>query len=128
MAQTEVQFNGFKWVDMVNPTKKVLEQTALELEVPRKLLLNCLDPDYLPHIETYGSVLFVVLRLMEPKPDITADTVQELTTKVALFIGPDKIISIHRLPLKHELQQIQEKIESSESVEVSKLHVLSYFF
>ena len=112
MNTSEVIFSTFKWLDLVSPEINTLEAIATELNLPRKLLVNCLDPDYLPHTETYGENRFIVLRLMEPKTLNTADTVQELTTKIVLFITPEKIISIHRLPLKNEITQIQEKLKS----------------
>lgn len=128
MMQFEEQFVGFKWTDIINPTKKALEQLADELRLPKKLLSNCLDPDYLPHIEHYGTTQFIVLRLMEPKPQITADTVQEITTKIVLFVTVDKIISIHRLPLKDEIANVRERLKSHAADEVSKHHAIALFF
>lgn len=126
--QSEEQFVGFKWTDIINPTKKALEQLSEELHLPKKLLTNCLDPDYLPHVENYGTTQFIVLRLMEPKPLITADTVQEITTKIVLFVTLDKIISIHRLPLKDEIANIREKLKSHPADEVAKHHAIALFF
>ncbi len=128
MVQSETQYSSLKWVDIVNPTKKALEQLSEELQLPKKLLLNCLDPDYLPHVENYGAVQFIVLRLMEPKPQITADTVQEITTKIALFLTDDKVVSVHRLPLKDEIGQIHEKLKAHSANDVSNDLVLAYFF
>ncbi len=109
----------------------MLEQIATDLNISKRLVLNCLDPDYLPHVETYGTaekpVHFIVLRLMEPQTHLTADNVQELTTKVALFLGPDSIISLHRLVLT-EVSEIQKKIATLKIEEISKYHILSYFF
>ena len=128
MEQKVENFPDFKWTDLVNPTKKMLTQIATELALPSKLLINCLDPDYLPHVETYGNTQFVVLRLMEPKTSATADTVQELTTKIALFISDKHLISIHRLPMHNEIQQIQEKIKSHLPEIMTKANIISYFF
>ena len=128
MNTTEVIFSTFKWLDLVNPDKKALESIAAEFSLPRKLLVNCLDPDYLPHMEAYGDIQFIVLRLMEPKTLITADTVQELTTKIVLFVTPEKVISIHRLPLNNEISQIQDKLKSLVATEASKYHVIALFF
>lgn len=127
MHKNEVDLESFKWIDIINPSKTVLEKTAAELALPKKLLLNCLDPDYLPHVETYGSTQFVLLRLMEPKVQFDADSVQELTTKVALFINATKIISIHRLPLA-EIDEIETKVKAIPAVELTKYHLISLFF
>ncbi len=128
MNTSEVKFSTFKWLDLVSPDTKTLESIAAEINMPKKLLVNCLDPDYLPHTETYGENRFIVLRLMEPKTLNTADTVQELTTKIALFVTPEKIISIHRLPLNNEITQIQDKLKSFVAEDVSKYHVIALFF
>ena len=96
--------------------------------MPKKLLINCLDPDYLPHVEIYGMTQFIVLRLMEPKPQITADTVQEITTKIVLFVSEEKVFSIHRLPLKEEISHIREKLKLQPADLVSKHHILALFF
>ncbi|MBC7464529.1 MAG: magnesium and cobalt transport protein [Bdellovibrio sp.] len=127
MYKLEVDLDAFKWLDVVNPSKAVLEKIASELGLPKKVVMNCLDPDYLPHVETYGSTQFVLLRLMEPKVLFDADSVQELTTKVALFMNASKVISIHRLPLP-EINEIEKKIKLVSPTEVTKYHLISLFF
>ncbi|MBC7743349.1 MAG: magnesium and cobalt transport protein [Bdellovibrionaceae bacterium] len=112
---------------MINPSQAVLEQLAAELDIPKKVAINCLDPDYLPHIENYGSTQFILLRLMEPEIKLTADTVQELTTKVALFIGPERVVSVHRLPLK-EIEEITVKIKKMNQADINKIILISLFF
>lgn len=127
MHKTELDLEAFKWLDVVNPGRPMLEKLAVELSLPKKLLVNCLDPDYLPHVETYGSTQFVLLRLMEPKFQYDADSVQELTTKVALFMNASKIISIHRLPL-FEVKEIEKRIQAISPAERTRYHLLSLFF
>lgn len=127
MQKHELNLNAFKWIDIVQPSKSVLESLAAELNLPKKLLLNCLDPDYLPHVESYGDIQFVLLRLTEPRFKLDADSVQELTTKVALFITPDKIISLHRLPLL-EIKEIEKRVQTISSNELTKYHLISLFF
>ncbi len=132
MEQHEKEFNGFKWLDLTNPTKEVLEQLAVEMKLPKKVLLNCLDPDYLPHVETYGTIQapvhFIVLRFMEPVIPMTADSVQELTTKIAFFVTSQKVVSIHRLNLR-EVQAVEQKLQAMKlEEEVTRFHVLSRFF
>lgn len=126
MSLTEVELSTFKWCNYLNPSQEVLVQLADELRLEPKILLNCLDSDYLPHIETYGSTQFLVLRLMEPDSKTSADSVQELTTKMALFIAPEQMISIHRLPLK-EVQEVEKRIRE-EGAEVSKQRLLGYLY
>lgn len=127
MNLTEVQLGTFKWSNYLNPNKDVLAQLAAELRLEPKILFNCLDSDYLPHIETYGSTQFLVLRLMEPDSKTNADSVQELTTKIAIFIAPEQIVSIHRLPLR-EVQEVEKRIREDGAQDVSKQRFLGYFY
>lgn len=127
MSHTEVQLDTFKWVDYLNPEQEMLARLADELGLERKILYNCLDSDYLPHIETYGGVQFLVLRLMEPESKVNADSVQELTTKIALFIAPEIIITIHRLPL-NEVSAVQKRIRESAPEPVTRQQLIGYFY
>lgn len=121
----------FIWTDFVNPTKETYDQIAKDLGVNKKILYNCMDSDYLPHLENLigqkGEVQFIILRLMEPKFQLTADTVQELTTKVALFINQQKIISIHRLALL-EVDEINRKVKNLANENLNKNQIMSLFF
>lgn len=131
MEVQENDFSAVKWVDIVNPSKEGLEKVATELGISKRLVLNCLDSDYLPHIETYGSlqnpVYFIVLRFMEPTISLVADSVQELTTKIAFFMTAQKIFSVHRLDLR-ETEGVGNRLKGMKPEDVSRFHVLSYFF
>lgn len=128
MSSIEIALGTFKWIDYLNPSRDVLRQLADEMSLPHNVLYNCLDSDYLPHIETYGNTYFLLLRLMEPDTSLNADSVQELTTKVALFVSAEKIISIHRLHLD-EVLQVEKKIKEGglqESLTKQKMIALFY--
>lgn len=127
MKQIEIKQNAINWLDITNPTKDKLEQVAKDFNLPKKILLNCLDPDYLPHLENYGDVKFLILRLMEPVSTMRADTVQELTTKVALFFNDEMVISVHRLPLR-EVEEVEKKVKAIGKESASKSYVISFFF
>ena len=127
MTKFELALHQSQWVDLVSPSKEELEHIAAEFKISRKLVFNCLDPEYLPHIQTYNNVNFLLLRYMEPEFNIKADTVQDLTTKIALFICENKIVSIHRLPL-HEVEEVKKKILSLPENDRSTQRLVSLFF
>lgn len=127
MSTTFVQSDTFKWVDYLNPDKEVLAQLAGELNLDQKVLLNCLDSDYLPHIETYGKTHFIVLRLMEPESKLSADSVQELTTKVALFVTQEQLVTIHRLPLS-EIETVSKKVNELPQDSINKQKILGLLY
>lgn len=127
MNRTQVELNKFKWVDYTNPGREVLEQIAAELDLDNKVLYNCMDSDYLPHIETYAGTQFLVLRIMEPESKSNADSVQELTTKIAIFVNSAQIITIHRLPLK-EVDEVETKIKKIAKEKATQAKIISYFY
>lgn len=116
-----------EWTDYLSPEQQTLEKLASELNLPAKVLLNCMDPDYLPQVESYGTVQFVVLRFMEPNSKLNADTVQELTTKIAIFMTPHRIISIHRIALS-EIEEITRRVKILNVPDVTVHRIMSYFF
>ena len=125
----EVQFSEFKWVDIAGPTADVLLQLAEKEGLSKRIVSNCLDTDYLPQLETYGTYQFIILRLMEPNSKPHANSVQDLTTKIAIFILQDKLITIHRLPLK-EIEAVKLKATEINSVQksITKQRVISLFY
>ena len=122
MTVNEVTFANIKWIDHVAPTKKKLIEMAQVIGVPEGMILNCLNPDFLPHLDSNGGVHFLMLRVSELGAPKQADTIQELTTKIALFIKDDTIYSFHRLPLR-EIDTLLEKMQ-----EKSELATRQYFF
>lgn len=99
MAIGQILFSNrhFQWTDVASPGGEQFHALASDLDLPQAIIENCLNPDYLPHVENYGSTRFVIMRLPEPNSNVKADSVQELTTKVALFITADKVYTVHRI-------------------------------
>ncbi len=127
MDQTEIDLSTFKWVDLTNPDKQMLAQIAIQLKLESKVLYNCLDSDYLPHIEAYQDTFFIILRLMEPESPLDADSVQELTTKLAIFVHPTQVVTIHRLPLI-EINSVTSSAQNRGKDNMSKSNLLSFFY
>lgn len=126
MGITTVNFSNLRWMDVESPTKSDLEALATENNLPIKLLLDCLNPEFLPHIETHGSAHFIVIRTPEPNLPIEADTIQELTTKIAFFITQHGLLSVHRqqLPIVQKVRlQFEDVVESEKTTAL----VLSLF-
>lgn len=98
MKRTDMKLNnGVTWIDVCGPTKEDLQKISIEKALPMRPFLNCLDPEHLPKYETFGQTVFIVLRIVDPSLDPEADCIEKLTTKIAIFLGPDFIITVHRL-------------------------------
>jgi magnesium transporter len=86
----------FGWIDVIDPDKEELHKVASEHKLHESSVQDCLQPDHLPKYEIVGDYTFFILRIYTSETSIEADTVQELTDKIAIFISNNCIITIHR--------------------------------
>lgn len=86
----------FVWIDLVDPTEKDLKALAKEYHLNRHAVLDCMDPEHLPKFERFDNISFLILRYYDQECPQSADTVQELTRKVAIFFADQLLITIHR--------------------------------
>lgn len=93
----EAQTSGFEWLDIVDPNPEELQEIALRYRLHANAVKDCLQPGHLPKFERIGETSFVIVRLYTPDtPEEEADTIQELTNKVAVFYSESFVITIHR--------------------------------
>jgi len=86
----------FVWLDAVDPTPGELTELAADFGLHPLAVNDCLDPEHLPKYEPFENHTFVILRAVDESAARTADTVQALTRKIAVFYGPAFLITIHR--------------------------------
>lgn len=86
----------FVWLDAVDPTSDELAELAADYGLHPLAVNDCLDPEHLPKHEIFENNTFVILRAVDEAAAPTADTVQALTRKIALFNGQAFLITIHR--------------------------------
>ena len=86
----------FIWLDAVDPTAEELAELGADYGLHPLAVNDCLDPEHLPKYEAFENHSFVILRAVDESADRTADTVQALTRKVAVFFGSAFLITIHR--------------------------------
>lgn len=105
----ERKSNGFDWIDITDPSSEELEQITKTYELHEALVKDCLQPDHLPKFEKMENYNFIIFRVHTGKETLEADTVQDLTNKVAIFYGEHFIITIHRTEqafLKNAIDQV----------------------
>lgn len=86
----------FEWVDVQNPTPEDYREITETYRLHPAALKDCLAPLHLPKTEEIGKMLFLILRVYDQTAKNTADTVQQLTNKVAIFLTDEFVITIHR--------------------------------
>jgi magnesium transporter len=111
MQQFEKKVGSLDWIDIVAPSKAALEKLSLENGLPLKSVLACLDPEHLPKYQIFENSVFVILRVMDQNISPQADSIETLTTKVAIFISSNKVVTIHRLDLDF-IRELRERSTS----------------
>jgi magnesium transporter len=88
--------NAFEWIDVIDPAQDELQGIAHEFNLHESSVNDCLQPDHLPKFEKLENYSFIIFRMHTPGMNGEADTVQELTDKLALFVSKDTIITIRK--------------------------------
>ena len=100
--------NGSKyWIDVTDPSPELLNELALKHGLHPAFVKDCLDPSHLPKYEQSGETTFSITRAFDDQAEDRAETVQQLTRKVAIFTSPKIVLTIHRVdqPFIQKLRQ-----------------------
>lgn len=88
----------FTWIDIEQPDMAELSELAQEFDLSRHVVEDCLQPDHLPKVEEGINMDFILLRQHLWPLGEEDDTIQEISTKVAIFYNAELLITIHRKP------------------------------
>lgn len=115
----------FEWLDVTDPGKDELDEIAKKYNLHESSVNDCLQPDHLPKYEIVGTEgdVFVILRLHTSEVANQADTVRELTDKIAIFMKEERIITIHKKPWP-ESEKIKDEYIKSQNCK-SAHHILN---
>ncbi len=83
-------------LDVSAPTPEDYAQLCESYNLPSLLLDDCMDPMHLPKMEKIKEITFLLVRVYDELSVPTEDNVNAMTRKVAVFIGPNFLIFIHR--------------------------------
>ena len=115
------------WIDVVAPSPDELRLIAAQHGLPRAAVLDCLEPEHFPKFESFSDCDFLMLRCFDEASPKDADSVHELTRKIAIFERENFILTIHRSDLR-SLNEVkshwQKRNNNGESI-VSNQIVLS---
>ncbi|ALG68865.1 CorA family divalent cation transporter [Beggiatoa leptomitoformis] len=111
MRRVVLKNNDFQWIDVVSPTNTELEAIGHEFAIHQTAIQDCLQPEHLPKQEDIKDVNFIIVRFFDEAAPATANNVRQLTRKIAIFLGKDFLITIHRLDLGF-LDALREKWET----------------
>lgn len=86
----------FTWIDVFEPSPEETEEIIRTYGLHPTSVQDCLDPEHLPKYERIGPVTFMIVRAVDEHAPEDADTMQEITRKLAIFSGLDFMVTIHR--------------------------------
>lgn len=90
----------FRWIDVTSPEQKELEGLAFEYGLSAYAIEDVLEVRHLPKFERLGEILFMILRPYDETRYFKAvESVMDLSRKLAIFVGKDFVITIHRSPM-----------------------------
>jgi magnesium transporter len=87
---------GFEWIDMVSPERADIQKVAEKLGLHEASVEDALQPDHLPKFEKLKNYNFAIIRIYAVARESEADTVQELTNKVAIFYSNTFLVTVHK--------------------------------
>lgn len=129
----ERNVHSYEWIDILAPDLNDLHEVADRYGLHEASVTDSLQPDHLPKYERIKNYTFIILRVFGSENDVEADTVQEVTNKIAVFISEKFIITIHRYewqPLERISQNFVDTGECREPfhvlVEIVRAALLSY--
>jgi magnesium transporter len=125
--------HGYEWIDLLAPDAEALDAIATQYGLHKASIQDMLEADHLPKFERLKTYTFIILRYVDVENGSQADTVEELTNKVAVVLSNEFIITIHRKawePLKkisEEKVQVQECTSSNHAlIEIIRAVLNSY--
>lgn len=98
IADFTIDHKIFTWLDIINPTNDELVKISEKYKLHHYTLRDCLEPDHLPKHEDLGHAHFLITRLLTRETDPKADSIQEISNKIAIFYNEKFLITIHRRP------------------------------
>lgn len=98
MIQTIVEQGKFpfEWIDVTDPSDEELKEVTTNYQLHESSVKDWLQPDHLPKYEDVGSYYFIIFRMHSEQVAAEADTVTELTDKVAIFVMKDRVVTMHK--------------------------------
>ena len=115
MATTSIEIlnANFKWIDITAPTEEELIKVSEKYGIHRYSMRDCMESDHLPKLELIDNFTFIISRLFfVERSKGEFHSIQELTTKLALFYNKNILITVHRLPLEF-LEDLKVKFQSN---------------
>lgn len=88
--------SGYQWIDVISPSEKDLRELVRQYKLPVAAAKDCMSAFHMPKVDIIGDWAYFIVRYYDLYCEDEADTIQEITNKVAIFVHNDYILTIHR--------------------------------
>jgi magnesium transporter len=109
------------WIDACSPSPVEIDEVSAKFNLDSYIVRDSMNPEHFPRFDKLSeNVHYLILRIYDNEASEQADTVRELTRKVALFYGPNFIFTIHRKEIgwiNDFSQKIKEFSQKKNSIE-----------
>jgi magnesium transporter len=102
--------SGFVWIGLQQPTPGEVALVAEEFQLPPLAVEDAIKAHQRPKLESYGDVLFVVLK---PAYYVDHDEVVEIA-EIAMFLGPNFVVTV-RHGESEVLHQVRAELDAGDS-------------
>lgn len=122
-----------EWIDIESANKKDLDFLHQKFNINEFLLEDTIDPNHLPKFEEAENLKFFLMRENTDLERKNLNSISDITTKLAIFLIDDKIITIHRLKnssvkdVLREIKLFHEEVTSEHIALELALKVLKSF-
>src|SRR5690606_28964607 len=96
MSKLITTYPGFEWIDLAQPDQEELQAITQPFDLDINMLADSLQHGHLPKIDKVNHYTFIILRASSANHDDIVTTVAELSNKIAFFINPTKLLTVHR--------------------------------
>lgn len=107
ISESPTRDQDLVWFDIMNPQQEDFYTLSDKFNIPPLLMQDTLKPEHLPKYELSENGHFLMMRSFDIYSEADATTIQELTRKIALFITPTCLVSIHRVKFEY-LEEIKK--------------------
>lgn len=106
----EITNNGFRWVNIVKPTKEHMNALGKEFHFHELNLEDCLSKIQTPKIDRYKDHIFIILHF----PTIGQNKLPR-SGQLAAFMGHDYLVTVHQGELKPLIELFEQCRQSDKA-------------
>lgn len=116
---TKNEDNSPLWINLFDPTEQEMEEIATKFNLHPELVHDCLGPFHLPKHEINNKITFLVIRSFNSESAKNSNSAQEMTNKMAFFLGNRFLITFQR----HEHEFIYDIAKEYSNLEDDELFI-----